>query len=320
MQSIALLLAGFLLLVAGGELLVRGSVAVAKNLGVSSLLIGIVLVGFGTSMPELVTCVQASLAGSPGLALGNIVGSNISNILLILGIAALTRPITVAERALRRDGVIMFLSALVFVAIATTYDLERLIGVALLAGLAAYLTLAVMQERGATVPFPATEIADAPVPPKPAEISTLKALGIALFGLFVLLIGGELLVTGGIATAKLFAVPETVIGLTVVAVGTSMPELVTCVIAAMRRQGDVALGNILGSSIYNTLGVAGATGVIAPTAIPSSIASFDVYIMLGAATLLMLFAATGHRVSRFEGAILVAGYLGYLALMWPGGV
>lgn len=317
MDSIGLLLTGLLLLIAGGELLVRGSVAVAKNLGVSSLLIGLVLVGFGTSMPEMVTCVQASLAGAPGIAVGNIVGSNISNILLILGIAAAARPITVAARALRRDGAIVFLSALVFTAISGVMALDRTVGFIFLASLAAYLLLAYFQERDAPVPFPADRVADAPRPPLPARFSTLKAFGVALFGLAVLLIGGELLVTGGIATARQFSIPETVIGLTIVAVGTSMPELVTCLIAALRRQGDVALGNILGSSIYNTLGVAGVTATIAPTTIPDGIARFDVYVMLAASTILLAFAATGHRISRFEGLLLVAGYVAYLATLWP---
>ena len=320
------LLGGLLLLLAGGELLVRGAVNVATRLGVSPLVIGLTLVGFGTSTPELVTSVQAALSGSPGIAYGNIVGSNIANILLILGLSALLAPIAVASSALRRDAGVMLAAAAVFAALALVLPMGRLVGLAFVLALAAYVFLAFRQERGAAVPDHGAAydkglalqeadpaLAPGAAPPRPLGLSLLTALG----GLGLVVIGGGFLVDGAVALARGFGISETVIGLTIVAVGTSMPEFVTSVVAGLRRQGDVAFGNIVGSNIYNILGIGGFTALIAPGPVPDSIAGFDSLVMIGVSLLVLLFGFTGRVISRPEGAVLLAGYLVYVWAIWP---
>ena len=322
LEPVLALIGGLVLLVLGGELLVRGAVAVAERLGVSPLLIGLTLIGFGTSTPELAVSVQASLAGAPGVAIGNIVGSNISNILLILGLSALIVPLTVSANALRRDGTIGVATALLFALAGATVGLARPAGVLLVAGLLAYLVLAYRQERrvervlveGRGAAFDkavAFEQVDKPsMKPLPGLLGWLVPLGLALAGLALIVLGGRLLVSGAVDLARLVGMPETVIGLTLVAVGTSLPELVTSLIAALRRQTDIAVGNVLGSNIYNVLGIGGATGVIAPTLFPPDIAGADVWVMVTASLALMVFAF-GGRITRLEGALMLSAYIGY---------
>ncbi len=315
---------GLVLLIAGGDLLVRGAVQVAERLGVSPLVIGLTLVGFGTSTPELVTSVQAALSGSPGIAFGNIVGSNIANILLILGISALILPIAVSSSALRRDAVVMLGVAAVFAALSFAMPLGRLVGVALIVALIAYIYLAFRQESSSSEhgavydKAAALEAVDPGLHPKPSPAGGMVTpLLLAVGGLVLVVVGGAFLVKGAVAIAQSFGIPETVIGLTIVAVGTSMPELVTSVVAAFKRQSDVAFGNIVGSNIYNILGIGGGTALISPTRVPEQIVTFDNLLMVGVSLLLVIFAATGLRIARWEGAVLLAGYLVYLYLIWP---
>jgi cation:H+ antiporter len=319
------LLGGLALLIVGGDLLVRGSVRLAERLGLSPLIIGLTLVGFGTSAPEMMTSVQAALMGSPGIAVGNIVGSNLANLLLILGISALIFPMTVHSRALARDGGFMVATALLFALVGLTAGLSRPIGFAFLALLVGYMAYAYWQERalaGAdhTAAFDraeAMEIADPALRPHAPEGSGpaawLVPAAMVAGGLAAIVFGSRLLVTGAVDLARLLGLSEEVIGLTIVAFGTSMPELVTSVMAALRRQADVALGNILGSNIYNVLGIGGLTALIAPTQVPAQIAHFDAPAAVIVSALLFFFAWTGARLSRAEGAILVALYTAYVA-------
>jgi cation:H+ antiporter len=319
------LLGGLLMLAFGGELLVRGAVQIAERLGISPLLVGLTVVAFGTSLPELVTSVQASLAGSPGIALGNIVGSNIANVLLILGVAALVCPIAVGSRALARDGGLGVVAAVALLAVGVFWTLDRVVGVVLLLSLMGYIIFAFRQEKvsegdhGAAYDK-AQAFAEAHPPAVALARPTGGLLASVLFlgvGLGLIVTGGGVLVDAAVTLARALEVSEEVIGLTIIAVGTSLPELVTSVVAAARRQADVALGNVLGSNIYNILGIAGATAVIAPTEVPASIASFDAPIMLAAALLLMLVARTGWRVGRREGGLLLACYGAYVWSAWP---
>jgi len=330
MNDYFILLGGFVVLLVGGEMLVRGAVDVAKQLGMSPLLIGITLVGFGTSAPELVTSVQASLAGSPGIAVGNFVGSSISNILLILGVAAILMPPTVHAHSLRRDGVAMLAAAVAFALVSTSYPLDRFVGAAFVLGLLTYLTYAYLEEmkhmRNGSLPgyedhtaaldkakAAAAIVADEDEAP---SMSTPVALLVAVIGLVVIIFGGKLLVDGAVAIARAWGVSETVIGLTIVAVGTSMPELVTSCIAALKREADVAVGNILGSNIYNVLGIGGVTGLIAPTTIPPEIVTFDNIVMVAASVALLVLGMSG-RISRLHGALLLSGYIAYIYFLWP---
>lgn len=320
------LIGGLFLLIAGGELLVRGAVQIATRLGVSPLIIGLTLVGFGTSTPELVTSVQAALSEAPGIAYGNIVGSNIANILLIVGVAALISPIVIASAALRRDGAIMLAVAVIFSLIAFSMTLGRTIGLLFVSALLAYVYLAFRQEKerssedhGAVYDKSiALEEIDEALSPrtKPGTSFPIAPLT-ALAGLTLVVVGGHFLVDGAVSMARGFGISETVIGLTIVAVGTSMPEFVTSVVAGIRRQGDVAFGNIVGSNIYNILGIGGATALIAPAAVPSEIVTFDNLVMIGVSVLLVGFAWTGRRIARWEGALLLAGYCVYVYAIWP---
>lgn len=327
-MTIALsIIGGLLLLMFGAEFLVRGAVQVAIRLGVSSLVIGLTLVGFGTSTPELVTSVQAALAGSPGIAYGNIVGSNIANTLLILGVAALISPILVASNAIRRDSMVMVGAMIAFAGLSAVVDFGRLVGIAFLAGLAIYLLAAFRQESGADAGQDAASRrreeggeanpGSVPAAAPAARRSMLVSLLLAVTGLGLVVLGAHFLVGGAVDLARVLGISETIIGLTIVAIGTSMPELVTSVMAALRSQGDVAFGNVVGSSIYNILGIGGTTALIAPVAVPEEIVRFDNPVMIAASLLLVVFAWTGLRVGRREGGLLLAGYVLYIAVLWP---
>jgi cation:H+ antiporter len=304
---------GLLLLVVGGDGFVRGAVAIARRAGLSPLLIGLTLVGFGTSTPELLTSVQAAVAGSPGIAVGNVVGSNIANILLILGLAAVVYPLRTTPKAFVRDGTVVLLAAVACVVLAFWGDLGRGAGLVLVAALLAYLGYTYLHERAVPDASAAMHAAEAEVAPTPHRL--WPALLFTVGGLGATIIGARLLVDSAIAIALAFQISETVVGLTVVAVGTSLPELVVSVVAGFRRQGDVAFGNIVGSNIYNVFGILGVTALVEPIAMPPEILALDIWVMLGATVLLLVFAVTGWRVNRLEGAAFLAAYALYIAVL-----
>lgn len=312
MEAVGLVVAGLAGLVVGGELLVRGAVSAARSLGISPLVIGLTVLGFGASAPELVTTVQAALAGSPGIAMGNVVGSNIGNVLLILGLAILLAPIAVDPAALRRDGAVMILATLVCLGAVLAGEVSRLTGAVFVGGFLAYLGFTLRAERraaaAAAAPVCGAEAAAAPR----ADIKPGLALTLALVGLVVTILGARALVGGAVEIAASAGVSETVIGLTIVAVGTSMPELVTSVIAVRRGQGEVALGNVVGCNIFNILGILGVTALISPLAVPAEIARADIWVMSAAALLLVAFTRTGWCFGRREGAVMLGGYAGYV--------
>jgi len=299
----------------GGDALVRGAVTVAKRLRVSPLLIGLTLVGFGTSTPELVTSVQAALAGSPGIAIGNIVGSNTANILLILGIAALIHPLAASRGAFRRDGSVVIAAAIVCLAIVLAGSLARVLGIGLVALLVGYVVYTYRLERAAFDASAAAHAGEASLTePGPGRIwlAVLFVLG----GLGLTILGANLLVNAAIALAKAAGLSESVIGLSIVAVGTSLPELVTSVVAAARRQSDVAYGNIVGSNIYNVFGILGVTAIVQPIAVPAEFAALDIWVMLVASLALILFTWTGWRLSRLEGAAFLTAYAIYMLVLF----
>ncbi len=301
------LMLGLILLFVGGEMLVRGAVATAERLNVSPLVIGVTLVGFGTSAPELVTCIDAALQGVPGIAIGNVVGSNIANVLLILAISALLSPIACSPKTFMRDGPMVAFSAIVCTAVVMMGVIGRATGAVLVVLLIAYLIWATMGDKEA--PAETDGEGDKAGDAKPGLVINLV---IALLGLGGIVFGADLLVSGAVELAALMGISQTVIGLTVVAIGTSLPELATAIAAAIKRQGDVAFGNIIGSTIFNNLGILGATAMVQPFDIPSDVAAFDIWVMLAATAALILFAVTSWRINRVEGGILLAGYTGYL--------
>ncbi|MGR3540131.1 MAG: calcium/sodium antiporter [Hasllibacter sp.] len=292
---------GLALLIAGGEALVRGAVALAARLGVSPLMIGLTVVGFGTSTPELVTSLQAAFAGAPGVAVGNVVGSNTANVLLILGVAALIAPL--AATAPRRDLIALWAASLMGAAAIQADVLGRPAGAALLAGLVLWLVAAWRQERGA----PAEGPFGGPGP--------WLALALAAGGTALTMLGARLLVSGATDLAAGWGVSEAVIGLTVVAVGTSLPELVASAVAAIRRQGAMALGNVLGSNVYNLFAILGATALARPIPAPVGIAA-DLAVMLGAAAALTVVAIRPAGIGRGAGAGLLAAYAAYVAWLF----
>lgn len=310
MFDLIFIVAGFIGLVFGGSLLVQGAVAVARSFNISPMIIGLTLVGFGTSMPELVTSVQAALANSPGIAVGNVIGSNIANILLILGGAALIKPISTDARALRRDGTVMLLACIFCIGLALSGDVDRIFGSILLLSLIAYVAGTIYVEKRNPTPAQEIYVSEAELINDPGK-SRVYELGVMAAGLVVTIISARLLVSGAISIATSMSIPQAVIGVTIIAVGTSLPELITSVIAARKGQSDVAFGNIIGSNIFNILGILGVTALISPIAIPSEFVRLDIWIMLAATILLLVFARTGWRIGRREAAFMFVGYIGY---------
>lgn len=305
------LAAGLALLVLGADSLVRGGVGLARRVGVSPLLVGVTIVAWGTSTPELVVSVEAALKGLPGIAVGNVVGSNIANVLLILGAAALIWPIALRPEAIRRDGVFVLGATAVFIAIALTA--EKLLlwhGLACLGLLAAMTVFTYRQERLGGTASGALHAAEAEevkaVPLNPALASAMVAGGVGL-----LVVGGDWMIDAAVNIARGFGVSEVVIGLTLVAVGTSLPELVTSVVAALRRHSEIALGNILGSNIYNILAILGVTALLAPVPIAPEIAQVEMWVM-AAAALLLVPAMVSGRVGRRLAAVMLVAYAAYV--------
>jgi cation:H+ antiporter len=310
------ILAGLALLVVGGEVLVRGAVGAARLIGISPLMIGLTLVGFGTSTPELVTSVVAALQESPGIAVGNVVGSNVANLLLILGATAVVFPLAVTPAAFRRDGLALAGSTLACLAAVLWGYMDRWLGLLFVALLVAYVVWAYRSERAA--PDAEAEMHEHVAEDAPGAPGGLAALIVlALLGIAATVAGARLLVGGAIDLARDVGISETVIGLTIVAVGTSLPELVACIVAALRRHSDVALGNVIGSNIYNVLGILGITAAVHPIAIPAEIARLDIWVLVAANLLVFLFLRTGWTFHRWEGAVFVllyGLYVGYLVL------
>ena len=307
MINILLLLLGIALLTCGGETLIRGSLAAARRLGVSPLLSGLVIVGFGTSAPELVVSVNAAIEGRPDIAIGNVVGSNIANILLILGVCAVIAPLAVKPLALRRDAVTVVAASILFLVLVGGDALERADAAIFLVALGAYLVWAYWSERFHAAPSGELHQAEAEELSAVPKSALWTVIAVA-FGLLLLIGGSQVLLIGAIGTAAHFGVPEAVIGLTLVAVGTSLPELSISVIASIRRHADVAIGNILGSNIFNLLGILGVSALLQPLPVHARILQFDQWVMLGTSLLLLLFLYTGRRLRRSEGGVLVIGY------------
>jgi len=312
-----LIIAGFALLLFGGESVVRGSVALAQRLGVSPLIVGLTIVGFGTSLPEMVVSVNAALVGSPGLAVGNVVGSNIANILLILGVAAVIAPIAVHPGAVKRDLLGMSAATLVYVGLGMSGQIVFWQGVLMLIALMSYIGFTVWHDNKSNDEAAemhrdeAAEMGEIP-------LRTVSIAGIIIVGLFAVVVGAKWLVTGATTLATEFGVPEEVIGLTVVAIGTSLPELATSIVAAYRGHSDVCVGNVLGSNLFNLFGITGVTALFAPLPFSDKIVSFDLWILLAATAIIIPFMLTGRRISRPEGIVLLILYVSFIASQFVG--
>lgn len=313
MINFLLLGVGVAFLAVGGEALIRGSLAAARRLNVSPLLSGLVIVGFGTSSPELVVSLEAALSDRPDIAIGNVVGSNIGNILLILGVCAVIRPLSVKPLALRRDAIVVVAASSLFLILAGENALGRPDAAIFLLALFVYLIWAYLSERLHTIPSAILHKAEAEeLSAVPKTISrTLMSL---IIGLLLLLGGSQILIRGAVGIAESLQISETVIGLTLVAIGTSIPELSVSAIATWRKHADVAVGNILGSNIFNLFGILGVSALLQPLPVQERLLQFDQWVMLGTSILLLLFLYTGRSLSRWEGGILLVGYGIYLSL------
>ena len=301
---------GLIVLLVGAELLVRGSVTIARRLGISPLVIGMTVIALGTSAPEFVVTMNAAFAGAPGLAIGNIVGSNIANVWLILGITCLITPILAKPDALLRDSVILLGGTVLFAFLCTLGHLGRIAGVILMTGFIGFLLASYL--RGTTDPDVAGETVE-----EVEEISTFgdslpKALGAVAIGIVGLAWGSDMLVEGGITIARIFGVSEEVIGLTLFAFGTSVPELAASVVAAHRGHPDVAIGNVIGSNIFNMLGVGGAAALVATLPVADQIVRADIWVMLAATVMLLPVLLGKARLTRGLAAVFTALYLAYI--------
>jgi cation:H+ antiporter len=339
---------GLLLLAGGADVLVRGAVRLARSVGVPPVVIGLTVVAMGTSLPELVVSVAAALEGKGGLALGNVVGSNICNVLLILGASALVAPLWVDEEVIRVELPLLLVVSLATWLASLSGRFSRAEGLLFLAGLCGWSWLQVRaQRRGkrkdaelqllraefgpqvlvAALSAEGPKALSLPPPPLPEAIARpaqgtdlLRGALWTAVGLGALACGAQLLVGGAVSLARAFHVSELTIGLTVVAVGTSLPELATSVVAAFRGQGDLAVGNVVGSNLFNLLGVLGASAVSAGgVAVPPEALQFDLPVMLFSAVICWPILRSERMVTRAEGAALLVGYGAYTALLFRGG-
>lgn len=309
--SIVLVIVGIGFLYWGGEVLVEHSIHLAKGLGVSSVVIGLTVVAFATSAPELAATLTAAFSGSPDLAVGNAFGSNVANLGLILAIASLVMPLDVTARFLRREMAFMMLATIVVFPFMLDLRLERWEGGVLFLLLVAFLRTLIRSSKHHPEAIPVTEPID-------GEITTPMGRSIAwvVFGVLLLVGGAKLMVEGATEIAADLGVPERVIGLTLVALGTSLPELAASVAAARRREGGLVLGNVIGSNIFNLLCILGLTSMAHPIAVPAASMGLDYWFMFGISALTLLFLAMGKRLSRWEGIVLLITYVGYSVYLY----
>ncbi|ASM74831.1 MULTISPECIES: calcium/sodium antiporter [Roseobacteraceae] len=316
--DLLLVAAGLVLLFVGGEGLVRGSVAIAERMGISKLLIGLVIVGFGTSTPELLVSVNAALDGAPEIALGNVVGSNIANILLIVGVAALITPIVGWERTAVREALVATIVSLAAFALVQGAIITRIEGIAMLVVLAGYLYASYWLEKrnraAKTYQHEVEEFEDIPLP-RPWLAPVLVIGGIA-----ALVFGADMLVEGAVNIARDFGVPDAVIGLSLVAIGTSLPELATAIVAAIRRHADVVLGNVIGSNIFNILAILGVTVVIQPIEVTERFRTIDTPVMLGASLLMLVLLFATQSIGRLWGVLMLVAYASYMVFLFSNGM
>ncbi|GMQ87614.1 MAG: calcium/sodium antiporter [Gammaproteobacteria bacterium] len=310
-------IAGFALLVWGADRFVMGAAATARLLGVSPLLIGLTIVGFGTSAPEILVSVVASLQGNPGLAIGNAIGSNIANIALILGTTALVVPLAVNSRAMRREMPILIGTTVFAWLLLSDGKLGFGDGLALLFGLLVMLGWVIyvgLSSRDSKDPL-ATEYA-AEIP---TDLSLTQALIWLLIGGIVLMVGSRMLVWGAVDIARYFGISDLIIGLTIVALGTSLPELAAAVASALKNEPDIAIGNVIGSNMFNLLAVLGIPGIVSPSVVDPAVLSRDMPIMVALTVALLIMAYGFHgkgRINRLEATLLLAAYAGYQTLLY----
>lgn len=317
MIDILKIMGGLVLLFFGGEVLIKGAVSLARNFGLSKLLVSTVIVGFGTSMPEMTVSVGAALKGASDIAVGNVVGSNIANILLIVGLSATLCPIVVAGLAVKRDAIVMLAASSILCSLALIGMITLVAGLMMFMLLIGYISWCYLQDKKVsleTLQHIQEDVTGTP------NLGVIKASLYSLSGLALLIGGSYILVEGAVSIARGFGISEAVIGLTIVAVGTSLPELATSVVAALRKHSDVIIGNIVGSNIFNILAILGITAMISPVPIGQQIAGKDVWIMLAVATFLSLYLLKGKTISKMSGLVMLTIYAAYTIWLYFNGI
>ena len=312
--SVMAIIVGFGVLVWGAERFVHGAAAIAKNFGISPLIIGLTIVGIGTSAPEILISIIATYQGNPALAVGNALGSNITNIALVLGITAIVMPLTVKSETLRREYPIMFIIMLVSLVLVMDNHLGQLDGLILISGLFVMLFWMIQQGKKQKRD-PLEKEFEQEIP----DISTQKALLWFVIGLVLLIASSRGLVWGSVNIAKAAGISDLVIGLTIVAIGTSLPELAASIMSALKKEPDIAIGNIIGSNMFNMLVVFGIPGLMSPHIIDSAILERDFPFMIGLSIALFItaygFKGEG-RINRYEGSLLLGGYITYMVVLY----
>ena len=316
--TILMLIAGLVLLVAGAEVLVKGASRIALMFGLSPLVIGLTIVAYGTSSPELMVSIQSSLAGQPDIALGNVVGSNIFNVLLILGISALITPLVVAQQLIRLDVPILIGISCLTLMFGLDGKISRVDGTIFLIGIILYTTFLLIQSRKEHNPEVTEEYEreyGGSTARSPQQIAI--NIGFVVLGLGLLVLGSKFLVDSSIAIARSFGVSELVIGLTLVAAGTSLPELATSVVASIRGERDIAVGNVIGSNIFNILAVLGGSSLFSADGLTVSASAlrFDIPVMIAVAVICLPVFITGQLIARWEGLLFLSYYVAYTAYL-----
>lgn len=307
MMIVVLIAAGLVALVVGAELLVRGAAALALHLGISRMVVGLTVVSIGTSLPELAVGIDAARLGSGSLAVGNIAGTNVVNVLLILGLSAAIAPLAIASSTIRFELPMMAAAAILFLVLSLDGDLSRLDGAILLLFAAVFTVQTVLKGRK----DPTVDIEDPLGKPR----SPLFEAGLMVAGMVVVIVGAHWLVLGAVDAARAFGVSEAMIGLTIVAIGTSMPELVTTLVGTIRGERDVAIGNLIGSSVYNLAFVLGLTALLIPLEVTQELIRIDLPVMVAVSLLCIPVFITGRKVSRTEGVVFMLTYLAYLGAL-----
>ncbi len=306
------LVGGLIMLFIGAEGLIRGSSNLAIKIGITPLVVGLTVVAFGTSTPELVVSLKAALLGNSSISLGNVVGSNIANIALILGVAALIRPLDVHAKVIMREIPIMIGISLLILLLLIDGELGFIDGLIFVIGLVIYLIVNVLLARKEKNPEVDSEFKEG----LKSKLGVPVSIVLMLAGLGLLILGANLFVQSAVAIAKMFNVSDAIIGLTIVAIGTSLPELITSIVASYKKEADIAIGNVVGSNIFNILGILGITALIIPIS-SVGLGYVDLGVMLFTAIILFPLSRTGFSISRFEGAILLVGYAGYIFYLLP---
>ena len=308
-----LIVGGLVLLFFGADWLVKGAVTMALHLGLSPLIVGLTVVALGTSLPEALVSVQASLDNQGGIALGNVIGSNILNIALILGLSALIQPLKVDSHLVKADVPLLVGASFLLMVLLEDFHISRMEGALLLLGIVFYVCGNIMTVKR-TSPEE-DKIEGMEIPEDPSK-NLLRHIGLLVLGLIALAFGSNFLVSGAVDLARIWGLSEALIGLTIVSIGTGTPELATALMAAYRKTADIAIGNAVGSNLFNIMFVVGLAGLVAPMD-ATGINSSDLYVMFGLTILLLPTVWTGMVLDRKEGFLFVAIYVAYLYYLWP---